>query len=90
VSISTDHSTFHCTDRQRSIYVELAEQYRVMDAISNVSKRNILAQHLKEVVDVLEQKVRSCLPMRASTDVVMQGNQIASLYDLLTYKDIPL
>lgn len=29
-----------------------------MDAISNVVKRNVVAQHLKEVIDVLEQKVR--------------------------------
>ena len=28
-----------------------------MDAVSNVRKRNILAQHLREVVDILEQKV---------------------------------
>jgi hypothetical protein len=38
--------------------VELAEQYKEMDAMSNVRKRNILAQHLKEVVDILEQKAR--------------------------------
>ena len=29
-----------------------------MDAVSNVPKRNALAEHLKEVVDTLEQKVR--------------------------------
>ena len=40
-----------------SIYVELADQYKDMDAVSNVRKRNILAQHLREVVDILEQKV---------------------------------
>lgn len=40
-----------------SIYLELAEQYGLMDAASNVSKRNVLAQHLREVVDTLEQKV---------------------------------
>ena len=28
-----------------------------MDAMSNVPKRNVLAEHLKEVIDVLEQKV---------------------------------
>jgi hypothetical protein len=28
-----------------------------MDAMSNVPKRNTLAQHLREVIDVLEQKV---------------------------------
>ncbi|TFK38989.1 hypothetical protein BDQ12DRAFT_735193 [Crucibulum laeve] len=57
----------------KSIYVELADQYKDMDAVSNVPKRNILAQHLREVVDILEQK----------------GDQIASLYDLLTFKDRP-
>jgi hypothetical protein len=56
------------------IYVELAEQYAVMDAASNVVKRNLLAQHLREVIDILEQK----------------GDQIASLYDLLQFKDRPL
>jgi hypothetical protein len=30
-----------------------------MDAMSNVPKRNTLAQHLREVIDVLEQKVCS-------------------------------
>jgi hypothetical protein len=43
-----------------SIYTELADQYKVMDAASNVVKRNVLAQHLREVIDVLEQRVR-CL-----------------------------
>jgi len=28
-----------------------------MDAISNIPKRNILAYHLKEVIDVLEESV---------------------------------
>lgn len=42
----------------KSIYVELAEQYALMDAASNVAKRNVLAEHLREVIDVLEQKVR--------------------------------
>lgn len=40
------------------IYIELSDQYKEMDAISNVVKRNVVAQHLKEVIDVLEQKVR--------------------------------
>lgn len=51
----------------RSIYLELAEQYGLMDATSNVSKRNVLADHLREVVDVLEQKVCDpslfCIPL---------------------------
>lgn len=40
-----------------SIYCELADRYKEMDAASEVRRRNILAQHLKEVVDILEQKV---------------------------------
>ncbi|KII90515.1 hypothetical protein PLICRDRAFT_39079 [Plicaturopsis crispa FD-325 SS-3] len=55
----------------KSIYVELADQYKFIDAASNVAKRNVLARHLREVIDVLEQK----------------GDQIASLYDLLNFKD---
>ncbi|KAJ8518105.1 hypothetical protein ONZ45_g4789 [Pleurotus djamor] len=57
----------------KSIYVELADQYKDMDPISNVRKRNMLAQHLREVVDVIEQK----------------GDQIAKLYSLLTFRDTP-
>ena len=49
------YSAEHCT---RSIYTELADQYKVMDAASNVVKRNVLAQHLREVIDLLEQRVR--------------------------------
>ncbi|KAJ7071857.1 hypothetical protein B0H15DRAFT_85369 [Mycena belliarum] len=55
----------------KSVYVELADQYKEMDAVSDVPKRNMLAKHLREVVDILEQK----------------GDQIASLYDCLTFKD---
>ena len=40
-----------------SIYCELADRYKEMDAASEVRRRNIMAQHLKEVVDILEQKV---------------------------------
>lgn len=41
-----------------SIYVELADQYKLMDAVSNVAKRNIVAGNLREVIDILEQKVK--------------------------------
>ncbi|TDL22091.1 hypothetical protein BD410DRAFT_788773 [Rickenella mellea] len=58
----------------KGIYIELADQYKLMDANSNVLKRNVLAEHLQEVISALEQR----------------GDQIASLYDLLTYKDKPL
>ena len=44
-------------DSLRSIYVELADQYKDMDPVSNVVKRNVLADHLREVIDILEQKV---------------------------------
>ncbi|KAJ3850657.1 hypothetical protein EV368DRAFT_44833 [Lentinula lateritia] len=57
----------------KSVYVELADQYKDMDPVSDVPRRNLLAQHLREVVDILEQK----------------GDQIASLYDLMTFKDKP-
>lgn len=36
--------------------MELADQYKVIDAASNVAKRNVLAQHVHEIVDTLEQK----------------------------------
>ncbi|KAG6853291.1 hypothetical protein C0991_005463 [Blastosporella zonata] len=58
----------------KGIYVELADQYKDMDPVSDVQRRNLLAKHLREVVDVLEQK----------------GDQIAALYDLLTFKDKPV
>ena len=44
-------------DHHCSVYVELADQYKVMDAVSDVPRRNMLARHLREVVDILEQKV---------------------------------
>ncbi|KAF7346150.1 AAA family ATPase [Mycena sanguinolenta] len=58
----------------KSVYCELADQYKEMDAVSDVPKRNMLAKHLREVVDILEQK----------------GDQIASLYACLTFKDRPI
>jgi hypothetical protein len=38
-----------------SIYTDLAEQYGRMGPLS--TKRNVLAEHLKEVIDTMEQKV---------------------------------
>ena len=61
--------------------------------MSNVVKRNVLADHLREVIDILEQKVRVCrliLQPMLTFASTMQGNQIASLYDLLTFKDKPV
>jgi Centrosome microtubule-binding domain of Cep57 len=49
------------------MYLELAEQYGAMDPASNALKRNVLADHLREIIDILERK----------------GDQIAALYDSL-------
>ncbi|TFK68416.1 hypothetical protein BDN72DRAFT_797730 [Pluteus cervinus] len=57
----------------KSIYVELAQQYAVMDAVSDVPRRNLLAKHVTEVLAVLEQK----------------GDQIAALTKLLTVREQP-
>jgi hypothetical protein len=75
-----------------SVYVELADQYKEMDPVSDVPRRNMLAKHLKEVVDILEQKVRifaGDVVSRRLTDRLSQGDQIASLSDLLAFKDKP-
>ena len=66
-----------------------------MDAASNVVKRNVLAQHLRDVIDVLEQRVRASALYDLKTRVAnvfgqIQGDQIASLYDLLTFEDKPV
>ncbi|KAG5651272.1 hypothetical protein H0H81_009238 [Sphagnurus paluster] len=79
----------------KGVYVELADQYAVMDATSDVARRNILAKHLREVVDILEQKASSFLSgilshQSADGFCISQGDQIASLYDLLTFKDKPV
>ncbi|KAJ1303471.1 hypothetical protein OPQ81_011658 [Rhizoctonia solani] len=58
----------------KAIYVELADQYRIIGPASNVAKRNVLAEHLKEVIDTLEKR----------------GDQIASLYDLISANDKPV
>lgn len=41
----------------KQIYCELADQYKVLDAASIATKRHVLAENLKEVIDTLEQKV---------------------------------
>ena len=46
--------------------MELADQYKVIDAVSNVAKRNVLAEHLREVIDILEQKVAISVVLRAN------------------------
>lgn len=40
---------------RRSIYTELADQYKRMSPLSK--KRGVLAEHLKEVIDTMEHKV---------------------------------
>ncbi|CAK9779416.1 hypothetical protein CC85DRAFT_331048 [Cutaneotrichosporon oleaginosum] len=57
----------------KTIYVELADQYKVLDAASAVAKRHVLAAHLKEVIDCLEQK----------------ADQVAALYSLMSVHDRP-
>ncbi|BEI84659.1 hypothetical protein CcaverHIS002_0500600 [Cutaneotrichosporon cavernicola] len=57
----------------KSIYVELADQYKVLDAASAVAKRHVLAAHLKEVIDCLEHK----------------ADQVAALYSLMSVHDRP-
>lgn len=54
-----------------SVYMEVAGQYKDMDTAPDVLHRNLLARHLREVVDILEQK----------------GDQIASLYELVLCND---
>ncbi|WVN85439.1 uncharacterized protein L203_100585 [Cryptococcus depauperatus CBS 7841] len=58
----------------KSIYSELADQYKVLDPASVVSKRHVLAEHLREVIDTLE----------------IKADQISDLYNLLTFKDKPI
>ena len=63
-----------------------------MDAASNVNRRNVLAGHLREVIDTLEQKVTLFISSSIifPNFVCAQGDQIASLYDLLFFKDKPV
>ena len=66
----------------------MADQYKILDAASAIAKRHILAEHLKEVIDTLEQKVaysRQVLIVK----LTKQADQIASLYDLISFRDQP-
>ncbi|KAI6147252.1 hypothetical protein BKA82DRAFT_27661 [Pisolithus tinctorius] len=58
----------------KEIYRELAEQYRSMDCATQAAKRHMVADHLRDVIDTIERK----------------GDQITSLYGLLTFKDKPI
>jgi hypothetical protein len=51
--------TYTSSHNLLSIYTDLADQYKRMSPLS--AKRNVLAEHLKEVIDTMELKVsRSC------------------------------
>lgn len=67
----------------------MADQYKVLDAASAVAKRHVLAEHLKEVIDTLEQKVACHAILNRLQELTIQADQIASLYDLLSFKDQP-
>ncbi|HEV7738383.1 MAG TPA: hypothetical protein VGO47_13545 [Chlamydiales bacterium] len=54
-----------------SVYLDLAEQYGVIDPISNVVKRNVLANHLHWIIDLLERI----------------GDHITILYQLVNFQD---
>ncbi|KAF9220472.1 hypothetical protein BS17DRAFT_787047 [Gyrodon lividus] len=58
----------------KEIYSDLAEEYKSLDCATQAAKRHVAADHLRDVIDILERK----------------GNQIALLYDLLIFKDKPL
>ncbi|WVQ62201.1 uncharacterized protein L199_000340 [Kwoniella botswanensis] len=61
-------------EHYKTIYSELADQYKLLDPASISSKRHVLAEHLREVIDVLESK----------------ADQIGDLYELLEFRDKPL
>lgn len=55
----------------KMIYVELADQYKVLDVACSTDKRQVLAEHLKEVIDSMERK----------------AEQVSALYSLMTVED---
>lgn len=61
-------------------------------ATPDVGKRRILASHLKESIDVLEQKVgpsslsTNCQCCKRADIVPAQADEIKRLYDLLHYR----
>lgn len=55
----------------RMIYIELADQYKVLDVACSTEKRHVLAEHLKEVIDSMERK----------------AEQVSALYSLMTVED---
>lgn len=68
-------STCHKAWLTSRIYAELADQYKVLDAASAAAKRKVLAEHLKEVIDTLEQKVSS-LPSRLDSGLMPRRTRL--------------
>ncbi|KIR43506.1 hypothetical protein I307_03412 [Cryptococcus deuterogattii 99/473] len=58
----------------KMVYSELADQYKLLDPASVSAKRHVLADHLREVIDMLE----------------LKAGQISDLYDLLAFEDKPI
>ncbi|KAG1743245.1 uncharacterized protein EDB91DRAFT_1126491 [Suillus paluster] len=57
----------------KGIYSELADEYKAMDSMAQAARRRIVADHLRDIIDLIERK----------------GDQIQSLYDLLKFEDKP-
>ncbi|KAG2065035.1 hypothetical protein BDR04DRAFT_1145580 [Suillus decipiens] len=57
----------------KGIYSELADEYKGMDSMVQAARRRIVANHLRDIIDLIERKV----------------DQIQSLYDLLKFEDKP-
>ncbi|KAG2365161.1 hypothetical protein BDR07DRAFT_1399588 [Suillus spraguei] len=57
----------------KGIYSELADEYKGMDSMVQAARRRIVADHLRDIIDLIERKV----------------DQIQSLYDLLKFEDKP-
>lgn len=72
---------------QRRVYSSLAEEYRSLDCATQVAKRHTVGDRLRDVIEVLERKVNFSLLDVFPLLKVLQGNQIASLYDLLIFQD---
>ncbi|KAG0704780.1 hypothetical protein DFH29DRAFT_331029 [Suillus ampliporus] len=57
----------------KGIYSELADEYKAMDSMVQAARRRIVADHLRDIIDLIERKC----------------DQIQSLYDLLKFEDKP-
>ena len=53
----------------RAIYAELADSYKLLDVAAALSKRRILAEHLREVIDTLEKKADHIVSLYAVLEV---------------------